>query len=103
MSADDEFLSAYSRLPAYSKQDYADAGASVMPADIAPKVDELELQFEGRPFQTLKQLRGGDFIMPMATGGSSSLPLKVHMTKHHMFSNAVHFLQVLVSNGLAPG
>lgn len=100
---DDTFFNAYSKLPAFSKQDYAEAGTSVMPEKIGGKVDELELKFEGKPFQTLSQLRKGDFIMPMATGGSTSLPLKVHMTKHHMFSMLFTFFKCWYRMGWRPG
>ncbi len=101
--SDDDFLRAYSKLPAFSKQDYANAGVSVMPAELGSKVNELELQFAGKPFQTLKRLRNGDFIMPMATGGSSSLPLKVHMPKHHMFSMLFTFFKCWYRMGWRPG
>ena len=102
-ATDEEFLRAYSQLPAFSKQDYAEAKTSVMPQDIGPRADELELQFDGKPFKTLKQLRSGDFVMPMATGGSSSLPLKVHMTKHHMFSMLFTFFKCWYRMGWRPG
>lgn len=100
---DDTFFQEYSKLPAFSKQDYAEAGVSVMPESIGGKVDELELKFEGKPFQTLSRLRKGDFIMPMATGGSTSLPLKVHMTKHHMFSMLFTFFKCWYRMGWRPG
>lgn len=103
-SVDDEtFFREYAKLPAFSKQDYAEAGVSVMPSELGEKVDELELKFEGKPFDTLSTLRKGDFIMPMATGGSTSLPLKVHMTKYHMFSMLFTFFKCWYRMGWRPG
>lgn len=100
---DETFLREYAKLPAMSKQDYAEAGVSVMPEHLGSQVDELELKFEGKPFQTLSQLRSGNFIMPMATGGSTSLPLRVHMTKHHMFSMLFTFFKCWYRMGWRPG
>ena len=80
-SDDDTFFAAYSKLPSFSKQDYAAAGTSVMPdkfADVDPK--EMELKVRGKPFEAINRLRKGNYLMPMATGGSSSLPLVVYMT-----------------------
>jgi phenylacetate-coenzyme A ligase PaaK-like adenylate-forming protein len=103
-SVDDEtFFREYAKLPAFSKQEYAEAGVSVMPKELGEKVDELELKFEGKPLDTLSTLRKGDFIMPMATGGSTSLPLKVHMTKYHMFSMLFTFFKCWYRMGWRPG
>ena len=55
---DDTFFSAYSQLPAFSKQDYAEAGQSVMSrelADLDPK--SIELTVRGRPLESLRRLR----------------------------------------------
>jgi phenylacetate-CoA ligase len=41
--------------------------------------------------------------MPMATGGSSSLPLVVQMTKHHMFSMLFTFFKCWYRMGWRPG
>ncbi len=100
---DDTFFKEYAKLPAFSKQDYAEAGVSVMHEELGSNVDELELKFEGKPFQTLSTLRKGNFIMPMATGGSTSLPLKVHMTKFHMFSMLFTFFKCWYRMGWRPG
>ena len=101
---DRRFFQAYSQLPAMTKQDYAEAGQSIMAGELAranPK--ELELQFEGKPIRSLRRLCSGDFLMPMATGGSSSLPLVVHMTKHHMFSMLFTFFKCWYRMGWRPG
>lgn len=103
-SVDDEsFFQAYSRLPAYSKQDYAEAGMSVLNGHRDQDVKELELQFDGRPLDSLRRLRNGKFLMPMATGGSTSLPLTVYMTKHHMFSMLFTFFKCWYRMGWRPG
>jgi phenylacetate-coenzyme A ligase PaaK-like adenylate-forming protein len=103
--ADDEtFFAAYSRLPSLSKQDYAEAGQSVMTGALATAdTKSLELQFKGRPVDSIKRLRAGNYLMPMATGGSTSLPLVVHMTKHHMFSMLFTFFKCWYRMGWRPG
>ncbi len=104
-SVDDAtFFANYAQLPSLSKDDYATAGQKVM-TDTLSKVDPKtrELQVEGRPFETLRRLRHGDYLMPMATGGSSSLPLVVHMTKHHMFSMLFTFFKCWYRMGWRPG
>ena len=63
----------------------------------------MELRVEGRPIETIKRLRKGNYLMPMATGGSSSLPLVVHMTKHHMFSMLFTFFKCWYRMGWRPG
>ena len=100
----DEFLVSYSQLPALTKQDYAEAGQSVMAdrwSDINPA--KLELQVQGKPVQAIQRLRKGNYLMPMATGGSTSLPLVVHMTKHHMFSMLFTFFKCWWRMGWRPG
>ncbi len=99
---DATFFSEYAKLPTFSKQDYAEAGVQIMPKELADKVDDLELKFE-KPVETFSRLRSGDFIMPMATGGSTSLPLKVQMTKHHMFSMLFTFFKCWYRMGWRPG
>jgi phenylacetate-CoA ligase len=101
---DKEFLAAYSRLPAYTKQDYASAGHSVMTkpwCDADPT--ERELRVQGKPIESIRRLRKGNFLMPMATGGSTSLPLIIHMTKHHMFSMLFTFFKCWYRMGWRPG
>lgn len=103
--ADDEtFFKNYARLPSLSKDDYATAGQQVM-TDALVGVDPKtrELQVEGHPWESLRRLRQGDYLMPMATGGSSSLPLVVHMTKHHMFSMLFTFFKCWYRMGWRPG
>jgi len=103
--ADDEtFFTAYSKLPALTKDDYANAGQSVMAGELAT-VDpaSMELQIEGKPFDSVRRLRKGNYLMPMATGGSSSLPLVVHMTKQHMFSMLFTFFKCWYRMGWRPG
>jgi phenylacetate-coenzyme A ligase PaaK-like adenylate-forming protein len=102
--SDDEFFTAYAKLPALSKQDYAEAGQSVM-TDKWAKVDPAssELRVEGKPFQSIKRLRDGDYLMQMATGGSTSLPLSITMTKHHMFSMLFTFFKCWYRMGWRPG
>jgi phenylacetate-coenzyme A ligase PaaK-like adenylate-forming protein len=102
--SDDEFFAAYSKLPALTKQDYAEAGQSVMTdnwANVDPQKNEFSVQ--GKPFESLRRLRGGDFLMKMATGGSTSLPLSVTMTKHHMFSMLFTFFKCWYRMGWRPG
>ena len=85
--SDEAFFAAYAKLPALSKNDYAEAGQSVMTdrwARVDPELAELKVQ--GKPMQSIRRLRRGDYLMQMATGGSTALPLSVTMTKHHMFS-----------------
>lgn len=101
---DPTFFANYSKLPSLSKDDYATAGQQVMHRDLAnvdPKTREL--QVEGKPWESLRRLRRGDYLMPMATGGSSSLPLVVHMTKHHMFSMLFTFFKCWSRMGWRPG
>ena len=102
--SDDEFFTAYAKLPALSKLDYAEAGQSVM-TDKWAKVDPAssELRVEGKPFQSIKRLRDGDYLMQMATGGSTSLPLSITMTKHHMFSMLFTFFKCWYRMGWRPG
>jgi phenylacetate-coenzyme A ligase PaaK-like adenylate-forming protein len=101
---DETFFRNYGQLPSWSKDDYATAGQSVM-TDAWGKVDPKtrELQVEGRPLESLRRLRQGDYLMPMATGGSSSLPLVVQMTKHHMFSMLFTFFKCWYRMGWRPG
>ena len=103
--ADNEtFFANYAKLPALSKEDYAHAGQSVMTTEFS-KIDpaSMELRVEGRPWESLRRLRKGNYLMPMATGGSSSLPLVVHMTKHHMFSMLFTFFKCWYRMGWRPG
>jgi phenylacetate-coenzyme A ligase PaaK-like adenylate-forming protein len=101
---DETFLANYARLPALSKEDYARAGQQVM-SQPWPTVDpgQVELQVAGRPVASLRRLRQGNFLMPMATGGSSALPLVVYMTRHHMFSMLFTFFKCWYRMGWRPG
>ncbi|MCH2178387.1 MAG: hypothetical protein MK106_06240 [Mariniblastus sp.] len=101
---DETFFKAYAQLPALSKQDYAEAGQSVMSRELAsvdPKSKELKVR--GKPIEALKRLRRGDYLMPMATGGSTSLPLIVRMTKYHMFATLFTFFKCWYRMGWRPG
>ncbi len=101
---DDTFFDHYSRLPSFSKEDYAEAGLAVMSEELASADPaSLELRFRGRPLESLRRLRKGNYLMPMATGGSTSLPLVVHMTKHHMFSMLFTFFKCWYRMGWRPG
>jgi phenylacetate-CoA ligase len=102
--SDEDFFAAYAQLPTFSKQDYAQAGSAVM-SEVWSKVDPAsrELRFYGRPWESLGRLRRGNFLMPMATGGSSALPLVVWMTKHHMFSMLFTFFKCWYRMGWRPG
>ncbi|MEE2641773.1 MAG: hypothetical protein VX768_14190 [Planctomycetota bacterium] len=102
-ATDETFFKAYSGLPAYSKQDYAEAGNDLLNGYDEQDVEKLELQFAGRPLDSLRRLRSGKFLMPMATGGSTSLPLMIHMTKHHMFSMLFTFFKCWYRMGWRPG
>lgn len=102
--SDETFFENYAKLPALTKDDYAHAGQQVMTreyADVDPAT--MELRVEGRPFESLKRLRRGQYLMPMATGGSSSLPLVVQMTKQHMFSMLFTFFKCWYRMGWRPG
>ncbi len=101
---DDAFFTAYSNLPALTKQDYAEAGQTVMTdrwAHIDPEAAEFAVH--GKPWQAIKRLRGSDYLMRMATGGSTSLPLSITMTKHHMFSMLFSFFKCWYRMGWRPG
>ncbi|MEM7455549.1 MAG: hypothetical protein AAF456_14445 [Planctomycetota bacterium] len=101
---DATFFENYSQLPAMSKEDYAHAGQQVMTddySDIDPAT--MELRVQGKPFESIRRLQKGDYLMPMATGGSSSLPLVVWMTKHHMFSMLFTFFKCWYRMGWRPG
>jgi phenylacetate-coenzyme A ligase PaaK-like adenylate-forming protein len=102
--SDDEFLVEYAKLPALSKQDYAEAGQSVMTEPWCHEdPSQKELQVQGRPIESIRRLQKGNYLMPMATGGSTSLPLVVHMTKHHMFSMLFTFFKCWYRMGWRPG
>lgn len=102
-ATDEEFFAAYANLPAYSKQDYAEAGINLLNGYGESDIKNLELQFDGKPFDSIRRLRNGKFLMPMATGGSTSLPLMIHMTKHHMFSMLFTFFKCWYRMGWRPG
>ena len=93
-NSDEEFFAAYSKLPALTKQDYAEANQTVM-TDRWAKVDPAAAEFsvQGKPWESIRRLRGNDYLMKMATGGSTSMPLAVTMTKHHMFSMLFTFFK----------
>lgn len=100
---DDTFFRLYSELPSFSKQDYAEADKDVMPRDVVQRFRDKELLFNGKPLQFLKTIRSGNFLMPMATGGSTSSPLVVHMTKYHTFSMLYTFFKCWYRMGWRPG
>lgn len=103
-AVDETFFENYARLPALTKDEYARAGQEIMTDEFAgvdPK--DMELRVQGRPFESLKRLRKGNYLMPMATGGSSSLPLVVQMTKQHMFSMLFTFFKCWYRMGWRPG
>ena len=102
--SDDDFFAAYAKLPALTKQDYAQAGQTVM-TEPWSNVDPAKADFSvrGKPWESLKRLRGNDYLMRMATGGSTSMPLSVTMTKHHMFSMLFTFFKCWYRMGWRPG
>lgn len=100
---DATFFRKYSALPALCKQEYADAGLTVMPTTVVKKLQNQELLFNGKPLQFLRRLRSGEFLMPMATGGSTSYPLAVQMTKQHAFSMLFTFFKCWYRMGWRPG
>lgn len=103
-ASDDDFFAEYAKLPALTKQDYAEAGQAVMTdrwANVDPQ--QAELKVRGKPMESIRRLRGGDYLMQMATGGSTSLPLAVTMTKHHMFSMLFTFFKCWYRMGWRPG
>lgn len=98
------FFAEYARLPALTKQDYAEAGPSVMArpwCNVDP--NQSGLVVNGQVWGALKRLRQGGFLMTMATGGSTSLPLIVRMTKLHMFSMLFTFFKCWYRMGWRPG
>lgn len=101
---DAEFFAEYAKIPALSKQDYAEAGLSVMArpwCDAEP--DQLDLQVNGNLWDSIGRLRRGQFLMSMATGGSTSLPLLVRMTKTHTLSMLFTFFKCWYRMGWRPG
>jgi phenylacetate-coenzyme A ligase PaaK-like adenylate-forming protein len=81
------FFARYAQLPVFTEEDYRQAGLRLMARGYGERVAELELRFDGGIAAAVRQLRSPDFIFPMATGGSSKLPLTVQMTKEHTFAN----------------
>jgi phenylacetate-coenzyme A ligase PaaK-like adenylate-forming protein len=103
-ASDEAFFANFARLPSMTKQDYAEAGQAVMEESLAKSdAKSRQLVVEGRPLESIMRLRRGDFLMPMATGGSSALPLVVWMTKHHMFSMLFTFFKCWYRMGWRPG
>ena len=101
---DEEFFAEYKKLPALTKQDYAEAGQTVMaPPWASMTLEEASLQVEGKPLESIRRLRKGNYLMQMATGGSTSLPLVIHMTKHHTFSMLFTFFKCWYRMGWRPG
>ncbi len=101
---DAQFLAEYAKLPALTKQDYAEAGKSVMARPWCDRdASQTDLQVQGKPVESIQRLRRGNFLMQMATGGSTSLPLVVQMTKHHMFSMLFTFFKCWYRMGWRPG
>ncbi len=102
--SEDAFFKAYSDLPAFSKEDYIRAGDDVL------KLDSEGNRPVGRPFRvstgllsSLRLLRRPDFFLPMATGGSSRLPLTVKMTRQHAVSMLFTFFKCWRKLGWKPG
>ncbi len=91
--SDAVFFEAYSKLPYYSKTDYATAGLDVMDEQYPSQRESIEIDFEGGPFSVLRRFFSKDFLLPMATGGSTTLPLDVLMNKRHAFSMLFTFLK----------
>jgi phenylacetate-coenzyme A ligase PaaK-like adenylate-forming protein len=101
---DDHFFAEYARIPALTKQDYAEAGLSVMSEPwCEADPEKIGLQVEGKIVDSIRRLRSGNFLMSMATGGSTALPLVVRMTKHHMFSMLFTFFKCWYRMGWRPG
>jgi phenylacetate-CoA ligase len=101
---DAAFFDAYSRLPALSKQDYAEAGRTVMARPWSDgNFNKNGLIVNGNVWQAVNRLRRGDFLMTMATGGSTALPLMVQMSKTHMFSMLFTFFKCWYRMGWRPG
>ncbi len=102
---DDElFFEHYSRLPVFTKQDYADAGQSLLSRPWCDAdLEQMSLQVNGKIWESLKRLRSGKYLMSMATGGSTSLPLLVWMTKMHQFSMLFTFFKCWYRMGWRPG
>jgi phenylacetate-coenzyme A ligase PaaK-like adenylate-forming protein len=74
-----------------------------MPGSLGHLASERALPFDGKPMAFLNRLRRGDFLMPMATGGSTSTPLAVWMTKRHMFFMLFTFFKCWYRMGWRPG
>jgi phenylacetate-coenzyme A ligase PaaK-like adenylate-forming protein len=90
---DDAFFARYAQLPVFTKEDYRNAGLDVLSRKYVSRIDELELRLNRGVRAALRQLRSEDFILPMATGGSSKLPLTVYMTKEHTLANLFTFFR----------
>ncbi len=91
--SDDKFFEQYAELPYFTKQDFAEAGFDVMRDDYDGNNEQMELKFSSSPLKVLWRLCSRDFILPMATGGSTSLPLAVYMNKYHAFSMLFTFFK----------
>ena len=101
---EDLFFEHYSRLPVFTKQDYAAAGQSLLSRPWCDAdLDRMNLQVNGNIWESLQRLRSGKYLMSMATGGSTSLPLLVWMTKGHQFSMLFTFFKCWYRMGWRPG
>ena len=101
--SDEVFFEEYAKLPAMTKDDYAEGGFDVMNEEYKDRVEELMFEFSSSPIKVIKQLWSKDFIFPMATGGSTALPLSVYMNKHHAFSMLFTFFKCWYRMGWRPG
>jgi hypothetical protein len=84
--SDQEFLRRYAELPAFTKDDYLDAGDAVMDERYRDRLKDLELRFSGSASDVFRRLRAADFVLPMCTGGTTAEPLIVQMNKEHTFA-----------------
>jgi phenylacetate-coenzyme A ligase PaaK-like adenylate-forming protein len=94
--SDSVFLREFSKLPHYSKDDYLQAGKSIITGVEKPKL-QLPSFWKG-----LKNLRN-DWSYSMMTGGSSKKPLKVYMDKYHASRMVFSFFRCWYLMGWRPG
>jgi phenylacetate-CoA ligase len=101
---DASFFAEFAKIPALTKQDYAEAGTRVMARPWCDaELEQHDLEVDGNVWDAIRRLRGGNFLMSMATGGSTSLPLVVRMTKTHTLSMLFTFFKCWYRMGWRPG
>ena len=62
---------------------------------------DWELQFEGRPIDSLRRLKKGNYLMPMATGRVEFLAVGRPYDQAPYVFDVVYVFQMLVPDGVA--